>query len=246
MMAGTPRAEGRGMNAPREHVERSLRASHLFQGVQSETCTTLAISAVARRYKRGEYVWHEGEDATWMAVIASGLVKIIRRGSGTIVALLGPHETFGELAIVGGGPYSADAVAATKNVELLCLDAEAVRSTIEGQPTFARAIERTLVAHGRSLEDKIQIMSAGCVEKRLAALLRHLFDRFGDDLEDGSSIVPVNLSRAELASLVGATIETTIRTMSRWHKEHLVSTQPEGFVLHDFSRIIDMAGGVAA
>ena len=234
------------MMAPREHVERSLRASQLFLGVESDTCTALAGHAVARRYKRGEYVWHEGEDATWMAVIASGLVKISRRGSGAIVALLGPHETFGDLAIVGGAPYSADAVAATRNVELLCLDAQEVRSAIETRPTFARAVERSLVAHGRSLQDKIQIMSAGSVERRLAALLRHLFDRFGDDLEDGSSIVPVNLSRAELASLVGATVETTIRTMSRWHKERLVSTQPEGFLLHDFARVVELATGEAA
>jgi CRP-like cAMP-binding protein len=234
------------MTALREHIERSLRASNLFLGVETDTCSALAGHAVARRFKRGEYVWHEGDDANWMAVIGSGLVKIIRRSTGTIMALLGPHETLGEIAIVGGSPYTADAVAATKNVELLLLDAQNVRAAIETKPPFARAIERSLVAHGRSLQDKIQIMSAGSVEKRLAALLRHLLDRFGDELDDGSSIVPVTLSRAELASLVGATIETTIRTMSRWHKEGLVSTQPEGFLVHDLGRLVELVGGQAA
>ncbi len=230
----------------REHVERSLRASHLFVGVEGDTCASLADHAVSRRYKRGEYVWHEGEEASWMAVISSGLIKIVQRGSGAIVALLGPHETFGEIAIVGEIPYTADAIAATRHVELLCLDAQSVRTAMDTRPPFARAIERTLVAHGRSLQDKIQIMSAGSVERRLAALIRHLLARFGDELEDGSEIVPVTLSRAELASLVGATIETTIRTMSRWHKEGLVSTLPEGFVVHDMARLLELAGGDAA
>jgi len=239
MSVGTPLAGGRAMAALREHIERSLRASNLFLGVETDTCSALAGHAVARRFKRGEYVWHEGDDANWMAVIGSGLVKIIRRSTGTIMALLGPHETLGEIAIVGGSPYTADAVAATKNVELLLLDAQNVRAAIETKPPFARAIERSLVAHGRSLQDKIQIMSAGSVEKRLAALLR-------DELDDGSSIVPVTLSRAELASLVGATIETTIRTMSRWHKEGLVSTQPEGFLVHDLGRLVELVGGQAA
>ena len=162
------------MAALREHIERSLRASNLFLGVETDTCSALAGHAVARRFKRGEYVWHEGDDANWMAVIGSGLVKIIRRSTGTIMALLGPHETLGEIAIVGGSPYTADAVAATKNVELLLLDAQNVRAAIETKPPFARAIERSLVAHGRSLQDKIQIMSAGSVEKRLAALLRQI------------------------------------------------------------------------
>ena len=223
---------------PYVRIEVALRASRLLSGMDEATAATLAASCVRRHFERGERVWKAGDDAGWMALITSGLVKIVQEDThGAIVAIFGPHETFGELAVVGGGAYTADAVAATRDVEIVCIDAAAVRAAIESHPAFARAMNRALVVHGRALQQKIWIMSAGCVERRLAALLEHLVDRFGDELDDGSCVVPVVLSRSELASLVGATIETTIRTMSRWQKEGLVSTLHEGFVVHRPARL---------
>jgi CRP-like cAMP-binding protein len=214
----------------------------LFRDVEDDVVTMLARQSVRRRFERGQRVWRAGESAACMAVIASGLVKIVQRtpdGHDAILALFGPHESFGEFAVVAGGAYTADAVAATREVEIVCIPAAAVRSAMESRPLFARAMDRSLIAHGRVLEEKILIMSAGFVEQRLAALLRHLVDRFGDELDDGSSIVPVALSRGELASLVGATIETTIRTMSRWQKEGMLSTVPEGFIVHRPARLTE-------
>lgn len=45
-------------------------------------------------------------------------------------------------------------------------------------------VNRSLVAHSAALRQKIRIMTAGPVERRLAALLLHLAERFGD--EDGA------------------------------------------------------------
>ena len=39
------------------------------------------------------------------------------------------------------------------------------------------------------------------------------------------------LTRQELADLTGTTIETAIRTMSRWQKDDLVRTEKDGFVI---------------
>ena len=70
-------------------------------------------------------------------------------------------------------------------------------------------------------------------EERLATTLMELGERFGDELEDGSTLIPLRLTRAELAALVGTTVETTIRTLSRWTREGLVSTGDSGLTLHD-------------
>jgi len=103
-------------------------------------------------------------------------------------------------------------------------------------------MSRSLVAHGRVLHEKIRIMSAGSVERRLATLLRHLLERFGDEMEDGSTVIQISLSRAELACLVGATIETTIRIMSRWNKEGVVSTEEDCFLVRSPQRLADILG----
>jgi CRP/FNR family transcriptional regulator len=45
--------------------------------------------------------------------------------------------------------------------------------------------------------------------------------------------IPLALSRQELADMIGTTIETAIRIMSRWGKENLVRTVKDGFFVMD-------------
>jgi CRP/FNR family transcriptional regulator len=49
------------------------------------------------------------------------------------------------------------------------------------------------------------------------------------------------LSRQELADMVGTTIETTIRIMSRWGKDNIVRTEKDGFVLVDRAALEGLA-----
>jgi CRP-like cAMP-binding protein len=51
--------------------------------------------------------------------------------------------------------------------------------------------------------------------------------------QPGGRLVPMPLSRQELADLTGTTIETCIRIMSRWGKEGIVTTEREGFLVKD-------------
>jgi CRP-like cAMP-binding protein len=88
-------------------------------------------------------------------------------------------------------------------------------------------------------------MSAGSVPRRLATLLVCLADRFGDEIDDGKTIVPVALARTELARLVGATVETTIRVMRAWERGGLVHTQSDGFVVSSAASLRAIATGDA-
>ena len=45
--------------------------------------------------------------------------------------------------------------------------------------------------------------------------------------------IPLVLSRQEIADMIGTTIETSIRIMSRWGKDELVRTEKDGFLVVD-------------
>lgn len=222
--------------------QRVLRASKLFSSVDDDLLGSLARTALRTTYARGEYVWHARTPATHFVVIGRGLVKITRAGadgSETILAIFGPRESIGDVAVLGSRPYPADAIALTA-VEVLRIDAGAVQGTGAPTPEFLAAMNASLIEHTHALQDKIRIMTAGKIEKRLATLLLHLASRFGDELEDGTVFVPVHISRDECARLVGATIETTIRTFSRWAKAGLVETTNEGFGLRDVGALTEL------
>lgn len=99
------------------------------------------------------------------------------------------------------------------------------------------------MTHVRTLRDKIDVMSAGSVPQRLASLLIGLVERFGDEAEDGSTILPIPLGRTDLALLVGTTVETAIRAMRKWQKDGIVDTVEGGFVLRDLAALRRMVAG---
>lgn len=197
--------------------------------------SNFARVAIRRQFHHGDYLWHHGDPALAITVITSGLVKICqpnREGESAIVALFGPRESIGDIAVISTGSYPADAIAVTRDVEIVAIEKTPVLEAMQRDVALAHAINRSLVSHSVALRQKIRIMTAGPVERRLAALLLHLADRFGDESATGTLTIPVALTRNDLARLVGATIETTIRTMSRWQKSGVLETTPDGFVIH--------------
>ncbi len=236
------------MQSSRASFEGSLRASHLFGRLDGAFVASLARCAQLRRVAQGEALWYAGTPAEHFVVIVRGLVEITRRspgGSESILAIFGPRESIGDVAALGRTPYPADAVALTDAVEVLVIPADPVREAVKSTPEVAAAMNASLIEHTRALQDKIRIMTAGSVPKRLATLLLHLLDRFGDFREDGAAFIPVSLSRAQVARLIGARVETTIRAMSRWQKAGLVTTSSEGFTIRDpraLAALVDDAG----
>lgn len=226
----------------------SLRASRIFGKLDESQLLVFARSANRDKLKRGDVLWRAGDAPSSITIITSGLVKIckpLRPGMSTIVGLFGPRESIGDMAVVSGRVYPAEAVAASDRVELLRIEKTTVLEAMERDSAVAMAVNRSLVEHSNALQDKIRVLAAGAVDQRLATLLLHLAERFGDEQEDETTFIPVVLSRAELSLLVGATIETTIRIMSRWQKEGLVQTRPDGFVLTRASALEDVSNATA-
>jgi len=78
------------------------------------------------------------------------------------------------------------------------------------------------------LTQRIPEVAGGRVETRFAVLFLKLMDNLGRP-EGDDVFVPLSLSRQDLADLTGTTLETSIRVMSRWGKEGVVSTAADGF-----------------
>ena len=91
------------------------------------------------------------------------------------------------------------------------------------------------------LTTRLEELSGGRIESRFARLFLKLADQMGVPSSEGVRI-PLALSRQELADLLGTTIETTIRTMSRWGKEDVLRTDKDGFVIVDRAALEAAAG----
>jgi transcriptional regulator, Crp/Fnr family len=81
----------------------------------------------------------------------------------------------------------------------------------------------------------------GQVETRIAQALLDLVTSSGK-VEGAKAVIRLPLTRQEIADLAGTTVETAIRTMSRWGKEGIVVTGEDGFVIPDVARLRALVG----
>ena len=216
-----------------------------LQGTSPEAMERLAKCASTRTIERGEYLWRAGDVPIALTAVRSGLVKVVKlghQGRKTICGLFGAPDTLGDAPVLHGTPYPADAVVATPEVQRVDIPRDELLTLAASEPQLGLSLARSVQQKLNTLMAKIDVLSAGSVEARLATLLVQLEERFGDEFEDGTVKVPVTLSRQELADLVSTSFETAIRTMTKWEREGIVGTTQHGFDILNGQALHEIAG----
>lgn len=98
----------------------------------------------------GHRLLHEGAYGTYMGLIISGSVEIVKEdshGVGKVIAVLGPGKMIGEMGLIDGGPRSASAIA-RKETTLLVMTHTAFRSMADEQPRLALKVMMTMAKIG--------------------------------------------------------------------------------------------------
>lgn len=95
-----------------EDVHAALGTIHLFRGLAPRGLERIAAIAGEETYERNTLVFREGDAGSKLYLILEGKVRISRNLAGMgeeALAVLGPGEAFGEMALIDDTPRSADA-----------------------------------------------------------------------------------------------------------------------------------------
>lgn len=229
----------------RESVARAVASSRLFRGLEPALIQHLAAHASITHLQQGERLWRRGEPARHFHVVLRGVLELQRTAAGadsSLIALFGPGESPAIPVALEQQPFIADAYASTRELKVLRVDATPVLAEMPTNAALLAAMNRALLEHCRLIHSKIDVLAAGDVRSRLAAFFLDLAARFGDEHEDGLLHVPVTLSRHQVATYVGARVETVIRCCSAWQKTGLLDTTRDGFVISSvdaMQRVLD-------
>jgi CRP-like cAMP-binding protein len=220
-----------------------FRSFPISQGLGDDEVASLLPLARVRAFARGDVIFREGDPPSHLWLIVRGLVKVVRRAGDRdlILEILGPKDTFGEVAVYDGIPYPATAISA-KATTVLCIPRDDFFTALERHPQLTRGLLRELTRHLRLVTQRLDELTKAGIDRRIALLLVRLAERIGQARADGT-FVPVTLSRKDLAELAGTTIETAIRIMSRWSKRGLVLTKKDGFVIPDVAALAAVGEG---
>ena len=203
---------------------RFLQEIPLFHDLSQEQLRSIAKDVQPRRFGQGEIIFREGDPGQVLYLVQAGQVRIYVNGldgSETSVILFGrPGDMFGELAVIDGLPSSATAVALDETL-LYTISRESFRLHMQRFPQLALNFMKELTHRVRYNTRQMDSLASLPVSQRLARKLLELAQDYGR-IETESVIIDMTLTQANLASLIGATRESTNKILRDFRERYLI------------------------
>jgi len=218
-------------------VTGQIAAMPLFAGLSKAQYEALARISVRRSCRKGERLFSEGDEGTGFYMVVTGRVKIFKvstDGKEQILHLFGPGESFGEVSVFTGQGFPADAVTAVQTV-LLFFPRMAFIALIQRDPTLALNMLAQLSGRLRHFAGLIEDLSLKEVPGRLAKYLLYLSGR------DSKGEVALDVSKGQLASLLGTIPETLSRILARMNRQGLIRLRGSQILILDHEAIEQIA-----
>lgn len=128
-------------------LQTRLRDVELFSQLSPRELKVVSALVHQRSALAGEVIFDEGEEGQAIYIVFSGEVMICPQGQTTSpIAMIGPGRIFGELALIDGGPRSAQARAAA-DCELGVMFRGDFQNLMESHAAIATKISFQLARH---------------------------------------------------------------------------------------------------
>jgi CRP-like cAMP-binding protein len=213
----------------------SLASIPFFSGLGSAALQRVAAGMRARRFRRGEVIFHAGDPGDALFIIVSGEVKISLPSEGgdeAILVRLRQGDVFGELALLDGAPRSATATALGA-VETVVLPRDRFRELIAEEPAVRDALLASLAAELRRLTTQVEELHFLDITGRLAACLVRLATDRGTTLDGGDIRLGASLTQGELAAMVGSTRQSVNKLLGQFTDDGYLRLDRDGIVVMD-------------
>jgi len=186
-------------------------------------------------FKKKETIFSEGDPSEWFYIVKRGKVKITKLsqdGKEIILEIISDIEFFGGIAVIRGFPYPANAVA-MEDTEALKISRNNLMKIMDRFPNLMYSMATNI---GERVKNSHDMLKSIALEKvsRIASLLIKLSEKAGEKIPEGV-IINMKLTKQDIAEMVGTTVETSIRTMSKLSKNGVLSSKAGKIVIKDLA-----------
>lgn len=212
----------------------SLKALTKDELIKLSDCKTSHI------IKKGDVIFEEGENVNGIYCIKDGICKLTKlsaNGKDHIVKLVTKGELLGQRSMISDEPVNLSAVA-LEDMQVCFIPKSEVMGYFDKNNQFSMNVMKTICGDLKEADDHMVNLAQKTVKERLAETLLYLNDTFGKN-EDNS--LKVQLSRDELASIIGTATESCIRLLSDFKKLGLIELTGKKIVLKDINALKKLA-----
>jgi len=207
-----------------------LKRLPLFNSLPERDLLWLADRTRVDHVEHDAAIFYQGDPCERVCILKEGQVKIIHHDEGgreVILEMISSGEVFGgSVLFMPRHPATAKAMDDSKVVSF---SSDIYAEFLSAHPDVTIKLIRMLGMRLHSMMG-LQVLAGERVERRVAHILLKLASRVGRPEADGV-LIPISLSRQDLAEMAGTTLETTIRTMSRFRAQQIIKTLRGGYLL---------------
>ncbi len=231
------------MEDVRNDVLAALRACRLWRTASDEGVRRIARAVTVQEVPRGALLAVEGDPADSLGVVVVGRVRVYHSGAdGRVIVLeaMGSGEAFAAVAALAGGRYPANVDAATP-ATIAWVPRTALFELLSDEPDIARALIADLSERVIGLTSVVQTLALD-VTGRLA---RYLFQRSlaAGEATQGGLLVPLGMSKADLARSLGTVPETLSRALARLRDDGVLEVRGRDVVILDVGALARLGSG---
>jgi len=212
----------------------SLKALNKDELIKISECKT------SKTIKKGETIFGEGENVNGIFCVKDGICKLTKlspNGKDQIVKLVAKGELLGQRSMISDEPANLSAIA-LEDMQVCFIPKAEILGFFDKNNQFSMSVMKTICGDLRLADDHMVNMAQKSVKERLAETLVYLHETFGENTD---KTLKVQLSRDELASMIGTATESCIRLLSDFNKLGMIELVGKKIVLKDISKLKKLA-----
>ena len=219
-----------------------FKSESILQDLPADEMALLISHKSEQVYKKGEIVFREGALPSGIFYIVEGKVKkykLDQDGREQIIYVANTGELIGYHAILAEDRYP-DSAATLEKSKVAFIPREDFLEVLQSSEILSRRLLKTLSHEFAVLANSLSLFSQKTVRERLALQLIVLREKYKQNFKPGMP-VEINMSRDDLASLVGTARENVVRILGEFKEKGIIITQGRKIIVQDVKWLIAVA-----
>lgn len=219
-----------------------VREFSSLKSLSKDELVKIANCKTSYTIKKGESIFREGESVNGIFCIKEGVCKLSKlspNGKDHIVKLVKPGDLLGQRSMISDEPTNLSATA-LEDMQVCFLPKQEVLHFFNQNNQFSMNVMRSICGDLKDADDHMVSMAQKTVRERLAETLLYLEETFGKDKDNS---LRIQLSREELAGIIGTATESCIRLLSEFNKNDWISLTGKKISISDKNKLKRIADG---